>query len=164
MTIGVQIVRNGLMENVQRLENSDVAYEGYRFRRNKELKKGITFLIVGFAYLIWCRFTGIGIPCVFHLVTGLDCPGCGITRAVIAVSKLDFKRAFELNRLSFTVIPVLAVLLSVREYRYIKTGTYLSASKKVQLIENIILTVLIICTLGYFVERNLPEFREMLRK
>lgn len=152
------------MENAQRLDNADEAYEGYRFRRNKELRKGLIILIVGIAYLIWCRLAGFGIPCVFHLVTGLDCPGCGMSRAVIAVSRLEFRRAFELNKLTFTVIPVLAVLLAVREYRYIRTGTYLSASKKVRLIENIILTVLTVCTLAYFVERNLPELKEILSK
>jgi hypothetical protein len=27
----------------------------------------------------------VGIPCVFHWVSGWDCPGCGLTRSVLAL-------------------------------------------------------------------------------
>ena len=33
---------------------------------------------------IWALFERAGIPCLFHLVTGAYCPGCGGTRAAKA--------------------------------------------------------------------------------
>lgn len=35
--------------------------------------------------------------CVFHKVTGLDCPGCGMTRASIAIVKFKFIESIKLN-------------------------------------------------------------------
>jgi len=39
--------------------------------------------------------------CFFHAVTGLQCPGCGMTRAFCAISYGQFARAWSLNPLSF---------------------------------------------------------------
>ena len=36
--------------------------------------------------------------CVFKLITGLDCPFCGLTRSFIAVSHLQFHQAWYFNR------------------------------------------------------------------
>lgn len=56
--------------------------------------------------------TGIFIPgstqsmpplCSSRLIFGMDCPGCGLTRAFIAISDGRFARAWELNRASFLV-------------------------------------------------------------
>ena len=39
--------------------------------------------------------------CLFHAVTGLQCPGCGLTRAFCAISHGQFVLAWHLNPLSF---------------------------------------------------------------
>lgn len=46
-------------------------------------------------------------PCVFHLVTGVDCPGCGMTRAFLRLSHGDISGAFDFHPFS----PILALLL-----------------------------------------------------
>lgn len=51
------------------------------------------FAIVGVFFLLW-KFTGFTIsaylpPCMFHMMTGLYCPGCGGTRAVYALLRGD---------------------------------------------------------------------------
>lgn len=42
---------------------------------------------------------GIGIPCLFYQITGWQCPGCGNSRAALALLRLDLKAALEYNLL-----------------------------------------------------------------
>lgn len=42
----------------------------------KEINIG---LIIGMLYAVFIKITGISIPCLFREITGLKCPGCGIT-------------------------------------------------------------------------------------
>jgi len=39
--------------------------------------------------------------CAFHALTGLQCPGCGMTRAFCAISHGQFADAWKLNPVSF---------------------------------------------------------------
>jgi hypothetical protein len=47
-------------------------------------------------------------PCLFHKLTGLNCPGCGATRAVHAMLHLDFATAVRDNALLVCALPLLA--------------------------------------------------------
>lgn len=58
---------------------------------------GLLALLVG--YGVFYNVTGFGIPCMLHEVTGLECPGCGLTRAIAAVVRLDLAAAFGFNAL-----------------------------------------------------------------
>jgi hypothetical protein len=40
----------------------------------------------------------IGLPCIFNALTGYRCPACGMTRAFIYMSGLDFASAWGMNR------------------------------------------------------------------
>ena len=42
---------------------------------------------------------GIGLGCPLYQLTGLQCPGCGNSRAVIALLRLDIASAFKYNLL-----------------------------------------------------------------
>ena len=44
--------------------------------------------------------------CTFHQLTGLDCPGCGVTRALHHLLHGRFGEAFHLNPLLFVVMGV----------------------------------------------------------
>jgi hypothetical protein len=37
------------------------------------------------------------------MLLGIECPGCGLTRAFVAISHGSFGRAWELNRASFAM-------------------------------------------------------------
>lgn len=54
------------------------------------------------------------LPCPFHAATGLDCPGCGTTRALIALTRGDLITALDHNLLVVLAIPVLLLGWAVR--------------------------------------------------
>ena len=51
--------------------------------------------------------TGFFPVCLFRLVTGLTCPGCGTTRALHEIVHGNFQSAFMLNPLLLVAIPFL---------------------------------------------------------
>ena len=50
-------------------------------------------------------------PCLFRVVTGWYCPGCGITRALHALAHFDPMRALAMNPLVVASLPVLAAMV-----------------------------------------------------
>src|SRR5262245_232827 len=50
-------------------------------------------------------------PCIFRLLTGLQCPGCGSTRALHQLLHGHFFAAFTLNPLFVIAIPLLLYAL-----------------------------------------------------
>jgi hypothetical protein len=48
-------------------------------------------------------------PCVFHALTGLQCPGCGSTRALHHLLHGDVSGAFRLNPLLFAMAPFMGI-------------------------------------------------------
>lgn len=86
------------------------------------LRKIIPVLVIGIAYFVWIKLTHITIPCVFHLITGKYCPGCGITRMVMALAKFDFASAAHYNLFVLCLLPFGIVLYSYKLIRYIKSG------------------------------------------
>ena len=100
----------------------------------------------GLGYLkVWLPLTGIAIPCVFHEVTGLYCPGCGMTRSVLALLKLDFYQSFRYNALLLVLLPLLILYMMAqkKQIRWLGMGT---------------MAVMCTLTLGYGLLRNFPAF------
>lgn len=49
---------------------------------------------------------GLGLPgCLFHRLTGLDCPGCGMTRAAHAALHGRWEDAFRFNPVGMILFP-----------------------------------------------------------
>lgn len=44
------------------------------------------------------------IPCLFHSVTEIPCPGCGMTRACISISRANFGDAWYYHPFSFLIV------------------------------------------------------------
>lgn len=49
--------------------------------------------------------------CIFKAVSGYDCVGCGITRALHALAHGDIARAFDMNALAVLVLPLIPLML-----------------------------------------------------
>lgn len=56
---------------------------------------GCILLLVGYALLV--KLKGFGLPCAIHLLTGMDCAACGLSRAAAALLSFDFRSAFSYN-------------------------------------------------------------------
>lgn len=93
-----------------------------RERLIKTIKKYAVLLVIGTAYLIWVFCTDIKIPCVFHLLTGYDCPACGVTRMLTSIAKFRFAEAYAYNPFLFLHLPIILFCLGYSDVRYIKTG------------------------------------------
>ncbi len=77
--------------------------------------RGILSVLAGAALLITLAVGRRGLPdvplCWFHSMTGLPCPGCGLTRSVFAIGGGDFADAWRYNPFGYVVYGVLLVLL-----------------------------------------------------
>jgi hypothetical protein len=61
------------------------------------------------------------LPCLFNLLTGLYCPGCGATRAMHALVHFDLAGALGMNALLILSLPILPLLV-VRAFRPLPRG------------------------------------------
>jgi hypothetical protein len=60
--------------------------------------------------------------CLMALVLRLPCPGCGMTRAAMALAQGDFARAVALHPLSPVMAPLMAGVLVRQAVAYVRTG------------------------------------------
>ena len=49
-------------------------------------------------------------PCLFHAITGLYCPGCGLTRMLHALVHGDIRRAASMNLMVLASLPALGAI------------------------------------------------------
>lgn len=119
-------------------------------RFQKVIVQLIVLLFSGIGYYIFYQKTGIGIPCLFHSVTGLYCPGCGITRVITYTVQGQFLTAMSYNHALFFLLPVLAVLFLSMMISYIKTG-----NKKLSSLQTFILCLIIIVLCSYALIKNI---------
>jgi Kef-type K+ transport system membrane component KefB len=90
--------------------------------------------------------------CLFHSLTGLNCPGCGMTRALYALLHGNFLLALKDNALFVLTLPVLAVWCARFVLRKIKKQPVtFNASPK-------FLWTFLVAAFVFAVLRNLPGF------
>lgn len=111
-------------------------------------KDYIIIIIVVTVMAILVLMERIAIPCIFNKVTGLYCPGCGITRAIRALLKGNIAESFHNNALLYTVLPVVGIVEII----------YRLTNRKYKKMYNIILILALISALVFGVLRNIPQF------
>ena len=97
--------------------------------------------------------TGFFPPCLFRLVTGLTCPGCGTTRALHEILHGHFQDAFMLNPLLLLAIPFLLFAF----LRYSVTVLRGSTPRKNALPASYIYALFFI-VVGFWIFRNTPYY------
>lgn len=107
-------------------------------------------LAAGLAYALWGIRTGLVLPCPFRLITGLLCPGCGVTRLCLALLRGDLAGAWQADPALLLLLPAL-VLLAIRlSVRYVREGEAMPQGW-----ERVLVWVLLALLLAWGVVRNL---------
>ena len=107
-------------------------------------------IFFGICYAVFFHYMNIAIPCIFHEITGLKCPSCGITRMVTALLFGDFYEAFLYNRLMFILMPLFV-------FYFIKLNVIYIKNKKIVLnrADNIVISVVIVILILFGILRNI---------
>ena len=124
--------------------------QGTEERRRAVGRLTARVVLLGLAYALFIQCTGLGIPCMFRLVTGYRCPGCGMTHAAMALIHGQPKTAFRENPLSLSVVPLLLLYGAYRAEVYIRT-----ARTDFRKWEIVFLGVLWVVVLAFWLLRNL---------
>lgn len=106
------------------------------------LSIGIVFLII--AYLGKLS-NGPIVPCIFNKLTGLFCPGCGMTRAIHSIMHFEFLQALRYNFLIILIPPLMGIYLFLdykKLHKWAKIMTY----------------IMLVITISYGLARNLSMF------
>ena len=125
-----------------------------QLRRLKKVSVKIAVAILtGLLYFVVTSILGYGIPCPIRLITRLQCPGCGISRMLISMIKLNFTAAFEYHPVLFASLPFLAVIFGDMLWRYIYHGKC-----ELRKWENIVIIAIIVCLMIFGIIRNVATF------
>ncbi len=149
----------------------------YGKRAVGRLRKDIReYGVVSILILVYMAVFSIlfGTPCPIRLVTGLPCPGCGVTRAAMLLLTGRWQQAWQMNPVIFPI--VLAAF-------YYAMNRYLLGRKAREMkwiIMGIAIMLLAVYMLrigryfpdrepysylrGNFLERTIPTYRESLRE
>ena len=82
------------------------------------------------------------LPCIFKGVTGIPCPGCGMTRACLAILQGEFSTAWRYHPFSFLLIGLTILIVFQPEYTQ-ETWVSISLIK-----QKIIVSILILLCLS----------------
>ncbi len=90
--------------------------------------------------------------CLVAVLFHVPCPGCGLTRAALALAHGDFVGAFAFHPLSFALVPLVGAVVAVHVARYVSTGTLSGAAPLPRAIE-IVSAALVVLLIGVWVAR-----------
>jgi hypothetical protein len=81
-------------------------------------------IVAAAAIFVLLAKAGIGIGCPFHKLTGLQCPGCGNSRAAMALLRLDFSASFAYNPLFLLQIAYIVWVYIHSSISYLKGNRF----------------------------------------
>ena len=105
---------------------------------------------IGGIYLLVILLTPLRIRCPIRFLTGFQCPGCGVTRMVLDLLKLDVRQAFRDNAFVLLILPVLVPWGIYRTKKYIEED-----SPEYSIFELILLGILLAGAVLFGIIRNI---------
>ena len=122
--------------------------------RKKRLAAAVGLILAaGLGYAAWVRATGLGVPCPFHALTGLYCPGCGITRCLSALLQGSWQAALRSNAAIVALAPLFVWLGWAAARSYLASGSVRLTKR-----QNVAVYAAIAVLAAFGVARNLPAF------
>ncbi len=112
----------------------------------KKIRKYLLFILIVIFFFLF--FFNQKLKCLFYEITGLWCPGCGITRMIIAILRLDFYQAFRYNSFVFSYIVFAMGYILYSWIRY----------QKIKELENKTIVFWLISAILFCILRNIPYF------
>mgnify|MGYP001161896844 FL=1 len=101
----------------------------------------LLFLVA--VYYFYDPSKNIAVPkCVFLLLTGYKCPGCGSQRAISHLLHFNVGAAFKENMLLVLSIPLVVLLIYTELVRKTKSAFYLKVNSKKLIVGYFIVVVL----------------------
>ncbi len=88
-------------------------------KKKKRIAGTFAIILIGLLYYAQGQVTGLYLPCLIKLHTGLLCPACGITHMAIALLQLRFYDAFAANPGLVLISPFLLIVLFTYWYAWI---------------------------------------------
>ena len=119
----------------------------------KRYIKYLIFILTLGIYLIIGKKYDILPKCPIYYFFKVHCPGCGVTRMLFAIFKLNFYQAFRYNPLLFILFPFAVFLFVQNEYSFIKKKKSIYKG-----IPNKVWYALIVILLIYGVLRNIISY------
>ena len=116
----------------------------------KSKKTLIITTLISTIYLYLNKRFSFYIPCIFHKITHLYCPGCGLTRMILEILKLNFYQAFRYNPLLFILLPFIIIYELIKYINWIQDKNFIISKK--------IWYTLLIVTIIYTILRNINIF------
>lgn len=108
-------------------------------------------LLILFLFLsIWTTYLVLGVSCPIYLLTGIPCPTCGVTRALLSLLHFDFEGYLYYNAFA---LPLVLVVLLVFHIRFIN-------NRALRIIVWITIFIILLFNTIYYLERlaNRPSF------
>ena len=118
------------------------------------LSVGALVLMLGLAYYFAVRSAGGGIPCIIYTLTGIYCPGCGITRMFTSLLSGNFGEAFRYNLLVMLLLPFFAFFGARWAIGYVKEGFGYRGRRS----DTVFLVAALILLVLFAILRNTEEF------
>lgn len=114
-------------------------------KKNEAIILGLIVMVLSIYVYFQDPFHGPILPCIFNKITGLYCPGCGMTRAVQSCFKFEFYQALRFNALLFIMPIGLGAYYFANHMQKPKTA-------------KTILIIMIVLAVGYGLLRNIAHF------
>lgn len=114
------------------------------------LVKLLVIAAAGIIYTNIIRSTGFWLPCIFRALTGLKCPGCGISHMCMALLVMDFKTAWTANPVLMAISPAIVYILAKQVVVWIVSGV-----QKMSQVDAVIVNALVVVLLLWGIIRNM---------